>query len=76
MRRLVNPTIDELNAAYRAAKAQHKIVIETIMRDMRFREIDFVCQWEGIPDGTQIIYILSRKELGKFKREYEVLYAA
>lgn len=76
MRRLVNPTIDQINAAYRTAKASGKIVIETIQRDMRFREVDYVCQWEGIPDGTQVIYVLSRKELGKFKRNYEVLYAA
>lgn len=73
MKRLVNPNVDELNAAYRAAKAQGKIIIETIQRDMRFREVDFVCQWEGIPDGVQIIYILTRKELGKFKKEYEVI---
>lgn len=76
MKRLINPSIDELNAAYRAAKAQSKLVIETIQRDMRFKEIDFVCQWEGIPDGTQIIYILSRKELNKFKRDYDVIYKA
>ena len=76
MRRLINPSIDELNAAYRAAKAQNKLVIETIQRDMRFREIDFVCQWEGIPDGVQVIYVLTRKELHKFKKDYEVLYAA
>lgn len=74
MKRLVNPTIDELNAAYRAAKTQGKIIIETIQRDMRFKEIDYVCQWEGIPDGVQIIYILTRKELHKFKRSYDVIY--
>ena len=74
MRRLVNPTIDELNAAYRAAKTQRKLIIEIIERDMRFREIDFVCQWEGIPDGTQVIYILTKKELNKFKRTYDILY--
>ena len=76
MRRLVNPTIDELNAAYRAAKASGKLVIETIERDMRFREVDYVRQWEGIPDGVQIIYILTKKELGKFKRDYDILYKA
>lgn len=76
MRRFINPSIDELNAAYRAAKAQNKLVIETIQRDMRFREIDFVYQWEGIPDGVQVIYVLTRKELHKFKKDYEVLYAA
>lgn len=76
MKRLINPSIDQINAAYKAAKAQHKLIIEVIQRDMRFREIDFVCQWEGVPDGTQVIYILTRKELNKFKRGYEVLYAA
>ena len=76
MKRIINPSVDELNAAYRAAKAQGKLIIETIQRDVRFKEIDFVCQWEGIPDGIQVIYILTRKELGKFKREHEVLYAA
>lgn len=76
MKRIINPTIDELNAAYRAAKAVGKLVIETIERDMRFREIDFVQQWCGTPDGVQIIYILTRKELHKFKKTYEVLYAA
>lgn len=76
MKRLINPTVDELNTAYRAAKAQNKLVIETIQRDMRFKEIDFVCQWEGIPDGVQVIYVLTRKELHKFKKDYEVLYAA
>lgn len=76
MRRFINPSVDELNAAYRTAKTQGKLVIETIERDMRFREIDFVCQWEGIPDGVQVIYVLTRKELHKFKKDYEVLYAA
>ena len=74
MKRFINPSIDELNATYRAAKAQHKIVIETIMRDMRFREVDYVQQWVGIPDGTQVIYILTKKELHKFKRNYDVIY--
>lgn len=76
MRRFINPSIDELNAAYRSAKASGKLVIETIERDMRFREIDFVQQWCGTPDGTQVVYILTKKELHKFKRTYEVLYAA
>lgn len=75
MKRLINPSIDELNAAYRTAKVSGKLVIETIERDMRFREVDYVCQWEGIPDGIQIIYILTRKELNKFKREYNIIYA-
>lgn len=74
MKRIVAPSIDELNAAYRAAKASNKLVIETIERDFRFREIDFVCQWEGIPDGTQVIYTLTKKELHKFKRNYDVIY--
>lgn len=73
MKRIVNPSVDELNAAYRAAKASGKLVIETIERDMRFREVDYVQQWIGVPDGVQIIYILTRKELGKFKRTYEVI---
>lgn len=76
MKRIINPSVDEINAAYRAAKISGKLVIETIERDMRFREVDFVQQWVGVPDGVQVIYILTRKELGKFKREYEVLYAA
>ena len=75
MKRIIAPTIDELNAAYRAAKAQRKLIIETIERDMRFREVDYVQQWCGTPDGIQIIYILTRKELHKFKRKYEVIYA-
>lgn len=74
MKRLVNPSIDEINTAYRTAKAQHKIVIETIKRDMRFREVDYVQQWVGVPDGTQVIYILTRKELNKFKRSYDIIY--
>lgn len=73
MKRLVNPTIDQINAAYRAAKTSGKLVIETIERDMRFKEIDFVQQWVGVPDGVQVIYILTKKELGKFKRTYEVI---
>ena len=75
MKRIIAPTIDELNAAYRAAKAQRKLIIETIERDIRFREVDYVQQWCGTPDGIQIIYILTRKELHKFKRKYEVIYA-
>lgn len=76
MKRLINPSIDELNVAYRAAKTQGKLVIETIQRDFRFREVDYVCQWEGIPDGVQVIYVLTRKELNKFKRDYDVIYKA
>ena len=74
MKRLINPSIDEINAAYRAAKAQGKLVIETIERDMRFREVDYVQQWCGTPDGTQVVYILTKKELHKFKRTYDILY--
>ena len=73
MRRLVNPSVDQINAAYRAAKASGKFVIETIERDMRFREVDYVQQWVGVPDGVQVIYVLTRKELGKFKKTYEVI---
>lgn len=76
MKRLINPSVDELNAAYRAAKTQGKLVIETIQRDFRFREVDYVQQWVGVPDGVQVIYVLTRKELHKFKKDYEVLYAA
>lgn len=76
MKRFINPSIDELNAAYRAAKASGKLVVETIECDMRFKEIDYVQQWCGIPDSTQVVYILTRKELGKFKREYNVIYEA
>jgi hypothetical protein len=76
MKRLINPSVDELNAAYKTAKAQGKLVIETIERDFRFKEIDFVQQWVGVPDGVQVIYILTRKELHKFKRNYDVIYGA
>lgn len=76
MRRFINPSIDELNAAYRSAKASGKLVIETIERDMRFREIDYVQQWVGVPDGVQVIYVLTRKELVKFKRDYDIIYKA
>lgn len=76
MKRIIAPTIDELNTAYRAAKAQGKLIIETIQRDFRFREVDYVCQWEGIPDGVQVIYVLTRKELSKFKQDYDIIYKA
>ena len=77
MKRFVNPDVDTFNEAYRAARVSKKVLIEKIVRKPYWeRYVDDVKQYDGFTDSDQIIYLVSKRELGKFKREYEVLYAA
>lgn len=77
MKRLINPTVDELNTAYRAAKASKRVLIEKIVRKSYWeRYVDDVKQYDGFTDSDQIIYLVSKKELAHLKHYSEVLYAA
>lgn len=75
MKRFINPSIDELNAAYRAAKTSKKVLIEKIVRKPYWeRYMDDVKQYDGFTDSDQIIYLVSKKELACWKHvEYEVI---
>jgi hypothetical protein len=71
MKRLINPTIDELNNMYELAKRQNKILVEVMdSSNSGIHGWDFT----GIPDENQVIYLLSKKELACWKhKEFEVI---
>lgn len=77
MKRYVNPDVDTLNEAYRAARTSKKVLIEKIVRKPYWeRYVDDVKQYDGFTDSDQIIYLVSQKELAHLKHYSEVLYAA
>lgn len=71
MKRLVNPSIDELNAMYELAKNQNKILVEVMdASNSGIHGWDYL----GQPDENQVIYLLSKKELAAWKHmQYEVI---
>lgn len=77
MKRYLNPDVDTLNEAYRAARASNRVLIEKIVRKPYWeRYVDDVKQYDGFTDSDQIIYLVSKKELAHLKHYSEVLYAA
>ena len=71
MKRLVNPSIDELNAMYELAKHQNKILVEVMdTSNSGIHGWDYL----GQPDANQVIYLLSKAELACWKKmNYEVI---
>lgn len=74
MKRLVNPTVEELNNMYELARNQHKVLVEVMdSTNSGIHGWDF----DGLPDENQVIYLLSAKELACWKhKEYDILYKA
>lgn len=71
MKRLINPTIDELNNLYELAKNSGKILVEVMdSTNSGIHGWDYL----GQPDANQVIYLLSKKELACWKNmNYEVI---
>jgi hypothetical protein len=74
MKRLVNPTVEELNGMYELARNQHKILVEVMdTSNSGIHGWDYL----GQPDSNQVIYLLSKKELATWKHmQYDVIYEA
>lgn len=74
MKRLVNPSVDELNAMYELAHRTGKVLVEVMdTSNSGIHGWDYL----GQPDANQVIYLLSKKELAAWKHmQYEVIYAA
>ena len=71
MKRLINPSIDELNNLYELARNTGKILVEVMdTSNAGIHGWDFV----GQPDENQVVYLLSKAELACWKhKEYEVI---
>lgn len=71
MKRLINPTVEELNNLYELAKNQGKILVEVMdATNSGIHGWDYL----GQPDANQVIYLLSKKELAAWKHmQYEVI---
>lgn len=71
MKRLINPSVEELNDMYELAKNQGKILVEVM--DSTNSGI-YGWDYLGIPDANQVVYLLSAKELACWKHvNYEVI---
>lgn len=71
MKRLVNPSVDELNNLYELAKNTGKVLVEVMdSTNSGIHGWDYL----GSPDANQVIYLLTRKELAAWKHmHYEVI---
>ena len=71
MKRLINPTVEELNTMYELARNFKKILIEVMdSTNSGIRGWDY----EGNPDENQVIYLVTTKELAAWKHiRYEVI---
>lgn len=71
MKRLINPTVEELNNLYELAKNQGKILVEVMdATNSGIHGWDYL----GQPDSNQVIYLLSKAELACWKKmNYEVI---
>lgn len=71
MKRLVNPSVDELNAMYELAHRTGKVLVEVMdTSNSGIHGWDYL----GVPDTNQVIYLLSKKELAAWKHmQYEVI---
>ena len=71
MKRLINPTVEELNTMYELARNFKKILIEVM--DASHSGIHG-WDYEGNPDENQVIYLVTTKELTAWKHmRYEVI---
>lgn len=71
MKRLINPTVEELNNMYELAKNSGKVLVEVMdSTNSGIHGWDYL----GQPDSNQVIYLLSKKELAAWKHmQYEVI---
>lgn len=71
MKRLVNPSVEELNNMYELAKHTGKILVEVMdSSNSGIHGWDYL----GSPDANQVIYLLSKAELACWKKmNYEVI---
>ena len=71
MKRLINPTVDELNNLYELAKNTGKVLVEVMdSTNSGIHGWDYL----GNPDSNQVIYLMTKKELACWKhKEYEVI---
>ena len=71
MKRLVNPTVEELNNMYELARNSKKVLVEVMdTSNAGIHGWDYL----GSPDANQVIYLLTAKELACWKhKEYEVI---
>ena len=71
MKRLINPTVEELNTMYELARNFKKILIEVMdSTNSGIRGWDY----EGNPDENQVIYVVTKRELAVWKHiSYEVI---
>ena len=74
MKRLINPSIDELNNLYELARSQNKILVEVMdSSNSGIHGWDYL----GQPDENQVIYLLSKAELSCWKHvNYDIIYGA
>lgn len=74
MKRLVNPSVAEINELYELARSQNKILVEVMdTSNAGIHGWDYL----GQPDANQVIYLLSAKELACWKHvDFDVLYKA
>lgn len=71
MKRLINPSVEELNNLYELARNTGKILVEVMdSTNSGIHGWDYL----GQPDANQVIYLLSKKELACWKNmNYEVI---
>lgn len=71
MKRLINPSVEELNTMYELARNTGKILVEVMdTSNSGIHGWDYL----GSPDANQIIYLLTKKELAAWKHmQYEVI---
>lgn len=74
MKRLINPSVDELNNMYELAHSTGKVLVEVMdTSNSGIHGWDYL----GSPDANQVIYLLTAKELACWKhKEYDILYKA
>ena len=74
MKRLVNPSVAEINELYALAKQQNKVLVEVMdSSNSGIHGWDFV----GSPDANQVVYLLSKAELACWKHvNYDIIYGA
>ncbi len=74
MKRLVNPSVEELNNMYELAKNTGKVLVEVMdSSNSGIHGWDYL----GQPDSNQVIYLMTKKELAAWKHmQYDIIYAA
>lgn len=74
MKRLINPSVEELNQMYELARSQKKILVEVMdASNSGIHGWDYL----GSPDANQVIYLLTKKELAAWKHmQYDIIYEA